>query len=127
MLANRIGLLLAVLGAAVIMTAACLVHLVDGGWILVASSIAVGASALWVSRGNHRDAVLPVAVCFVTSVPVLAGAGLQRVAATPRACRSGTGDRDRRISPTGPPPRWHVRSIDRNANAIGVPLHLHRR
>jgi hypothetical protein len=78
MLANRIGLVLATLGAAVIMAAACLVRIVDGGWMLIASSIAVGASALWVSRGNHRGAVLPVAVCVVTSVPVLAGASLQR-------------------------------------------------
>jgi len=77
MLANRIGLILAMLGAAAIMAAAFLVRFVDGGWILIASSIAVGASALWVSRGNHRDAVLPVAVCIVTSVPVLTGASTQ--------------------------------------------------
>lgn len=77
MLANRIGLVLAVLGAAVIMAAALLVRFVDGGWILIASSIAIGASALWVSRGNHRDAGWPVALCFAAILPVLAGASIQ--------------------------------------------------
>lgn len=77
MLAKRIGLGLALLGALAIMAAACLTRIVDGGWILIAASIGIGGSALWVSAGNHRGAVLPVALCILISVPVLAGAGLQ--------------------------------------------------
>lgn len=77
MLANRIGLGLAVLGATAIMAAACRVRIVDGAWILIAAAIGIGASALWVSRGNHRGADLPVALCILASVPVLAGAALQ--------------------------------------------------
>lgn len=76
MLTNRVGLGLAVLGAAAIMGAATLVRLQSGGWILIVSSIVIGGSALWVSRGNHRAAVLPVAVCVLSSVPILAGAAL---------------------------------------------------
>lgn len=78
MLTNRIGLGLALLGALAILAAACLVRVVDGGWILIAASIGIGGSALWVSRGNHRGAVLPVGLCILASVPVLAGASIQR-------------------------------------------------
>ncbi len=76
MVINRLGLALAVLGAAAIMGAATLVRLQSGGWILIASSVVIAGSALWVSRGNHRAAVLPVAACVLSSVPILAGAAL---------------------------------------------------
>lgn len=70
------GLALAVLGAAAIMGAATLVPLQSGGWILVVSSVGIAGSALWVSRGNHRAAALPVALCVLSSVPILVGAAL---------------------------------------------------
>ncbi|MHA7664091.1 hypothetical protein [Mycolicibacterium sp. HS_4_1] len=76
MLTNRVGLGLAVLGATAIMGAATLVRLQSGGWILITSSVVIAGSALWVSRGNHRGAVLPVAACVLSSVPILAGAAL---------------------------------------------------
>ncbi|WP_131630701.1 hypothetical protein [Mycolicibacterium llatzerense] len=76
MVINRVGLGLAVLGAAAVMTAAALVRLQSGGWILITSSVGIAGSALWVSRGNHRAAVLPVAVCVLSSVPILVGAAL---------------------------------------------------
>ncbi|MCT7372652.1 zinc ribbon domain-containing protein [Mycolicibacterium llatzerense] len=73
---NRIGLIMAVLGSIAILGAGFLVRLRDGSWILFASALAIGGSALWVSRGNYRGAVLPTALCVVASVPVLAGAAL---------------------------------------------------
>lgn len=76
MLTRRVGLVLAGTGAAAIMTAAMLVQLQSGGWILIASSVAIAGSALWVSRGNHHAAALPVALCVLSSVPILVGAAL---------------------------------------------------
>ena len=76
MLSNRVGLALAVLGAAAIMGAATLVPLQSGGWILVVSAVGIAGSALWVSRGNHQAAALPVALCVLSSVPILTGAAL---------------------------------------------------
>lgn len=76
MLTRRVGLALAVTGAAAIMTAAALVPLRAGGWILIASSVTIAGTALWVSRGNHHAAALPVALCVLSSVPILTGAAL---------------------------------------------------
>lgn len=70
---TRLGLCLALIGAAAILADALPLPL-HSGWILIAAAAAIAGSAVWVSLGHSGAAVLPIALCVLTSAPIVAGA-----------------------------------------------------
>jgi hypothetical protein len=86
MVIKMLGVRLAVIGAAAIAVAAFLpldelavmgaydMVIRQGGWILVLGALGIGGSALWVNRGRSQAWMLPMALCLLASVPVVATA-----------------------------------------------------
>lgn len=70
-LTQRLGLGLALGGSVAVLFAGLLIDVPHGGWILIASAAGIAGSAAWVGRGYPGAAAFPVAVCVLSSVPIV--------------------------------------------------------